>query len=147
MDFLPKNCSEKILEKRKNEVCFQPIDRHCDCDTTLGILSRRGGVLTKRDIKRLKKRNPNMDEEMIARIAQQRMQELERAPETVQWFDFLQELLSSGEAFHIGLCIHWGWDPSVIKETRKFKKEAITKELLLSMEKDVLYEFIREVQY
>ncbi|MFB0562055.1 MAG: hypothetical protein ACETWM_12700 [Candidatus Lokiarchaeia archaeon] len=147
MDFLPKDCSEELLEKRKGDVCFRPIERHCDCDTTLGILSRRGGVLNKKDIKRLKKRNPKMDEEMIARIAKQRMQELESAPETVQWFDFLQELLSSGEVFHIGLLIHWGWIPPVIKETRKVRKEDITKELLLNMEQDVLYEFIREVQY
>ncbi len=146
MDFLPQDCPEELLEKRSNNVCFRPIEHHCYCDTTLEILNRRGGVLTKKDLKRLKK-NPEMNEERIARIAEQRMQELENAAETVQWFEFLREFLRCGEVFHIGLFIHWASDSLVINETKRFKKEDITKELLLNMEQDVLYEFMMEVQY
>ena len=146
MDFNPLECPSELLEIRKSDRCYRPIRRHCDCDTTLGIISRRGGIFPKRKMKKLEK-NPQITEEGLEKLMDEEKKSLLNNPETNQWFDFLRALLNGGDVWHMGLLIHWAPDPLIINEVIKIPQKEITKELLLKIKADTFYEFMREVNY
>ncbi|MFX0113646.1 MAG: hypothetical protein ACFFB3_03795, partial [Candidatus Hodarchaeota archaeon] len=131
MDFEQIACPSEILASFSEPIgCFQPIKRHCDCDSPLGVISRRGGILSKTQLKKIRKRIRKTGEE-LARVIEQEKLKLESHPETIQWYNFLQELLSGERASYIGLYMHLTSKPLEIKEKHKLKQRDITKEALL----------------
>ncbi len=144
MAFVPVECSTAILKVRGNDRCYRPIQRHCDCDTTLGIIWRRGGSVSKRKIKRLR-RHSSLSEEAMAEFVAAQKHQLEKAPETVQWYNFIHAILGTREVWHLGLILQW-WDPkpAVIKRHEVVKKVDVTPEFLLSIEEEVFYDIQKE---
>ncbi len=143
MTFLPVECSPAILSVRENDRCYRPIQRHCDCDTTLGIIRRRRGSVPKSKLKRMR-RHSSFSEEAIAEFIAGQKHQLEKAPETVQWYNFIHAILDIREVWHLGLILQW-WDPNstVIKRHQVTKKADITPEFLISIEEEVFYDIQR----
>ena len=145
-DFLPRECPDEFQEKRRGDQCFQPFDRHCDCETPLGIIYRRKGVVTKKELKRLRKTFQSSPAELEEEITR-RKELLKKYPETQQWLNFLTEILAQNDIWRINVIIHQQSDPFIIKRTERINDNEIMAELLLNLETDILYEFIKEKTY
>jgi hypothetical protein len=133
---------------------------NCDCGTILGSLSRGGEAGTgnyKTQIKKLRKQG--WSEAKIQRWVSekeqlQEKQERENAilaaqgeAEASRWLDFIRVLLTSGLTPRVGLLLHTyqGGIESErleISQTAELQLAYLTPEFLMSIEEDVLYEFV-----
>lgn len=95
-------------------------------------------------MKRLR-RHSSFSEEAIAEFVAEQKRQLEKAPETLQWYNFIHAILDTLEVWHIGLILQW-WDPNpaVIKRHQVVKKADITPEFLIHFEEDVFYDIQRD---
>lgn len=140
VDLIPRKCSEELLTIRKNSTCFSLFNRHCDCNSPIGLLSRKDLSLPKSKLKNLRK-NPNITEDEIKRLNEQKKLAIIDDPEIKLLHDLLRDLLSKGVRT-IGLFIHWDSDPLKFKEEIQIHNSKITNVLLASLKEDILYEFI-----
>ncbi|MFW9991757.1 MAG: hypothetical protein ACFFD4_06835 [Candidatus Odinarchaeota archaeon] len=147
VDFLPVACPDAVAQTRKKDQCFQPFNRHCDCDTTLGIIHRRKNIVTKGKLKRIKKLYSSQEEveKEVLRQNEAWRDLMKKERETQQWLNFLQELLT--KIWRVNIIIHWQSNPFLIKRIEKIGHAEITPDLLLNIEEDVLYEFVKEKNY
>ena len=140
LDFVSRDCPAELLKIRRNINCYSLFKRHCDCDSPIGLLSRKDTSMSRSKIKNLRK-NPNISEEEIKRLNQQNKFEIIESPEVSLLHNFLLEFLSK-KASKIGLFIHWDSDPLRFHEETQVKSSDISNLLLASLKVNVLYEFI-----
>lgn len=131
---------------------------HCDCSTPLGTLAVDNDTIDPTRLERKLRRlhRQGWSEAKIARW----MHELEntrdkerREREALReaqrgsvdpWIALVRELLESGTSYSFGLLLHWGHEFRVdIEGEQRLTLSQIGEELLLGMEEDVLYRFVR----
>ncbi len=131
---------------------------HCDCSTPLGTLAVDTDAVDparlERKLRRL--RRQGWSEAKIARWMQEQentrdkerreregLREAQRGS-VDRWIELVRELLETGTSHSFGLLLHWGHEFRVdIEDEQHFTLSQLGEELLLAMEEDVLYRFVR----
>ncbi len=148
VDFLPIPCPDAIRQEKKNDHCFRPFNRHCDCNTTLGEFFRKKDSLTKSKHRKMKKiySSPEEVEKEVQRQIEAWKDQLKKDIETQRRISFLQDIFS--KVWRINIVLHWqSNDPFIIKNVEKRQHTEITPDLLLNIEEDTLYEFVKSENY
>lgn len=148
VDFLPIPSPDAIIQEKKNDHCFRPFNRHCDCNTTLGEYSRKKDTITKSKLRKMKKvySSPEEVENEVQRQIEAWKDLLRKDIETQRWVNFLQDIFS--KVWRICIILHWqSKDPFIIKRVEKRQHTEITTDLLLNIEEDVMYEFVKSENY
>jgi hypothetical protein len=98
----------------------------------------------KRKVKRVQQHS-SFSEEAVAKYVAEQKRQLEQAPETVLWYEFIHAILGTSDVWHLGLILQW-WDPNpvVIKRHQLVEKAEITPEFLIHLEEDVFYDIRRD---
>ncbi|MHA2363102.1 MAG: hypothetical protein ACXAC7_04035 [Candidatus Hodarchaeales archaeon] len=141
-------CPDAIKQEKKNDHCFQPFNRHCDCNTTLGEFIRKKERITKSKLKKMKKIYSSQEEveKEVKRQIKVWKDLLINDIETQRWVTFLQDIFS--KVWRINLILHWqSNDPFVIKRVETKQHTEITADLLLNIEEDTMYEFVKSENY
>lgn len=134
----------------------------CDCGTSIGALARADGgdadCDTGREVEKLRRRGwsetkirrwqSDVEHSRDRRQREHHVRALRGAHDAQQWVELLGDVLGSGETSRIGLLLHWyrGSVESERIELRGREQVVITEanpELLMLMDDDVLYEFVR----
>ncbi|MFW9904350.1 MAG: hypothetical protein ACFFFH_08470 [Candidatus Thorarchaeota archaeon] len=148
VDFIPIPCPDAITQKKKNDSCYSPFNRHCDCNTTLGAFLRQKDRFTKSKLKKMKKiySSPEESKEEVQRQIEAWKELLVNDIETQRWISFLQDIFS--KVWRINIVLHWqSDDPFIIKRLETRQHTEITSDLLLNIEEDVMYVFVKRVSY
>jgi len=134
--------------------------KHCDCGTALGSLTRQAraqGLSYDREVE--KSRKQGWSEAKIKRWLEQKEQTQERhrredealavsGADSQRWLAFLNALLTRPATSKFGLLLHW-YHTSVESERIRIQRREtvrladVDEELLMRIEEDVLYEFVR----
>lgn len=148
VDFLPIPCPEAILQEKKNDHCFRPFNRLCDCNTTLGECFRKKDIITEKKLRKMKKIYSSLEEveNEVQRQIDAWKDLLRKDIETQRWAKFLQDIFS--KVWRISIILHWqSNNPFIIKRVENRQHTEITTDLLLNIEEDVLYEFVKSENY
>ncbi|MFX1284775.1 MAG: hypothetical protein ACFFB5_14035 [Promethearchaeota archaeon] len=148
IDFISIPCPNAIIREKKNDNCYSPFNRHCDCDTTLGAFLRKKDRITKTKRRKMKKvySSPQESEKEVQRQLEAWKELLKNDIETQRWISFLQDIFS--KVWRINIILHWqSHDPFIIKRVETKYHTEITPDLLLNIEEDVLYEFVKRISY
>ncbi len=148
VDFLPIPCPDAIIQEKKSDHCFRPFNNHCDCNTTLGEYFRKKDDIAKSKLKKMKKIYSSLEEaeNEVQRQIDVWKDLLRKDIETQRWVKFLQGIFS--KVWRINIILHWqSKDPFIIKRIEKRQHTEITTDLLLNIEEDVMYEFVKSENY
>ncbi|MFW9874194.1 MAG: hypothetical protein ACFFG0_13895 [Candidatus Thorarchaeota archaeon] len=144
---------------RLDELYFRATKDYCDCDTPLGALNKLQDFQNLYNLKKVKTlRKKNWSEEEINKWIDQKLKNkskktgkklssMEIKERTNRWISFLHDLLDNKIVLRIGVLKHWynrGLEEEKIniKKTKKISINEITSDYLLTLEEDVLYEFL-----
>lgn len=147
---------------RANEAYVARNRKYCDCGTELGMLARRSSPealrVGKSEIERLKKKG--WRERKIQRWIADREKNAEKAKtkydnlangghsDVKNWLEYFQKIFSDPQISHLGLLLHWYSgrledERITVKQRKRVKINDLTKEILLTMEENVIYDIVR----
>jgi len=147
---------------RSGELLLRATKEYCDCDTSLGFLSKAKSyqkLLNSKKVKSLKKKKWTEDQidnwikdklKKKTPHGKKSITEKERQLDIERWENLIKEILTKVK--RIGLLKHW-FSSSLNNEEISIKRkdhislEELNRDLLYNIEEDVLYEFFHQYKY
>ncbi|MHA2049349.1 MAG: hypothetical protein ACW986_07015 [Promethearchaeota archaeon] len=153
-----------VSQLRPGELYLRATKSYCDCDTVLGSLNSLQDFQKLSNSKKVKTlRKKKWSEEEISMWINDRLKAkqdkkknkhspIEESLKSVAWIKFLHSLLDKKVVSRVGLLKHWYTkgltDEDIkLKKTERITVNNLTREFLLNIEEDVLYEFLPVYQF
>jgi hypothetical protein len=135
-----------INQLSKDEVYYKVTKFGCDCNTGLGKYEVCNTDVSKK-IESLNK--SDLDETFINTLRQDIIERIKSCRTDVEkWEHFIKDILIGNNVERVGILLHFyeencECEKFKIKEVKKFKMNQINTDLLLRLERDILYFFVQ----